>query len=66
MKVFYMVLRNPESPCSMSPKARFKTEREAMQEAERLCVKERDMFYILKAISSCELTTVSWRILENE
>lgn len=65
-KVFYMVFRNSDSGCARMPTVKYATEQKAMEEANRLCLKERDKFYVLKAISYCELTSITWGTLQNE
>ncbi len=64
MKKFYMVIKDGVS----YTEKKHDTFLEARKEAERLCKKERDKFYILGSITKCEPgpVTVKWDCIPDD
>lgn len=50
----FLVVRNIESPQSASPRVVHPSIEEAMEEADRLCKKEKDCFYIVQIVAKAE------------
>lgn len=59
-EIVYYVIRDPSSGRSNAPTKPHTDETSARTEAERLAIKERDIFHVAIVVASC-IPTIDWR-----